>query len=135
MHVSFTPEMRTDFQIEDLIRRDSQKTFTDEYNCKLRRLLPWHDAVNTKRPMTEFGTMIVHVLAGTQVDRHAHDEEELFIVTSGKAQLLVEDQETILASGDVAYIPRNWQHQLTNPYDQNFEFVDIFWDFEPPSDL
>lgn len=131
MTLRFTPDTRSDFRIEELIRREADKVYTDEYNCQLRRLLPWPGMAETKRPVTEFGAMIVCVRAGTEVDRHAHDEEEAFIVTRGQAHLFVEDQQTTLLAGDVAYIPRNWAHQLTNPFDEDFEFVDVYWDFRP----
>lgn len=116
------------FRIEDLIRRGAGIAYTREYNCDLRRLLPWPGVVDTARPMTEFGLIWVRVRPGERVDAHDHDEEETFVVVSGKARLIVEGEETELRPGDAAYIPRHWRHQLINESDADFVFLDIYWD-------
>ena len=115
-------------QLEELIRRGSAARFSDEYNCKVRRLFPWPDRVNTKRPLTEYGCMLVTLEAGKQVDCHNHNEEETFIVISGIAFLDVEGSTTTLKSNDVAYIPRNANHSLRNDGPAEFVMLDIYWD-------
>jgi quercetin dioxygenase-like cupin family protein len=115
-------------QLEALIRRGSAARFSEEYNCKVRRLFPWPNRVNTKRPLTEYGCMLVTLEAGKQVDRHNHDEEETFIVISGSASLDVEGATTTLNSNDVAYIPRNANHSLRNDGPAEFVMLDIYWD-------
>src|SRR5260370_40297537 len=115
-------------QLEALIRRGSAARFSDEYNCKIRRLFPWPDRVNTKRPLTEYGCMLVTLEAGKQVDCHNHNEEETFIVISGIAFLDVEGSTTTLKSNDVAYIPRNANHSLRNDGPAEFAMLDIYWD-------
>jgi mannose-6-phosphate isomerase-like protein (cupin superfamily) len=122
-------------KLERLIRRGQDATFTDEYNCKLRRLFPWPEKVNTKRGLTEFGCMYVTLAPGDDVDLHNHDEEETFIVVSGEAILHVDGEETIIRPGDVAYIPRFSKHQLRNqsasiPY----QMLDVYWDENGTSD-
>lgn len=124
----FTLDQRNSFHIEDLIRRDAQKSLSREYNCDMRRLFPWPEMVDTKRPLSEYGAVWVIVRAGDDVDAHRHDEEEAFIPVAGRAELIVEGQTTTIGVGDVVYLPRYWQHQLKNPYDEDFQFVDIFWD-------
>jgi quercetin dioxygenase-like cupin family protein len=124
-------------QLEELIRRGSAARFTDEYNCKIRRLFPWPDHVNTKRDLTEYGCMLVTLKPGKQVDSHNHDEEETFIVISGSAILSVEGATTTLNSNDVAYIPRHANHSLRNDGPAEFVMLDIYWDLggrvgEPP---
>lgn len=122
-------DSKADFDIESLVRRGVDARFTREYNCDLRRLFPWKGTVQTKRPITEFGTIWVRVRAGEAVDRHDHDEEEAFIVLSGEAELQLEAQTTLLTKGDVAYVPRFWTHQITNKSNEAFEFLDVYWDF------
>src|SRR5436309_1395111 len=39
-------------QLEALIRRGSAARFSDEYNCKIRRLFPWPEHVDNKRHLT-----------------------------------------------------------------------------------
>ena len=115
-------------RLEKLVRRGADARFTDEYNCRIRRLFPWPDQVNTKRPLTEYGCMLVTLEAGKDVDRHSHDEEEAFIVISGSARLSVDREETTLRETDVAYIPRNVSHALQNDGPNDFVMLDICWD-------
>lgn len=119
---------RNNFDIEKLIFRAKDSRVTHEYNCHLRRLLPAVEGVNTKRGISEFGAIMVNVESKTAVDRHRHDEEELFFVIDGSANLEIENQSTTISPGDAVYIPRYWQHQIKNPGDGNFRFMDIYWD-------
>lgn len=114
--------------VDRLVRRGASNEHTDEYNCKIRRLFPWAGLANTKRPLTEFGCMIVTLEPGRQVDLHDHDEEETFIAISGSAILEVDGQTTELRATDVAYIPRLSKHSLRNPGTDPFIMVDIYWD-------
>ena len=121
--------------IERLIRRNQTASFTDEYNCKLRRLFPWTDAVNTKRPITEFGVIWVVVEPNTAVDKHNHDEEETFIAVGGEAELTIGDEKTMIRPGDVIYLPRFSEHQLHNLSPTlPFTMIDIYWDWAGKSD-
>lgn len=119
---------RFKFDIETLIRRGNSAQTTREYNADLRRLLPWTNHVETRRKLTEFGAILVTVSPYEDVDSHRHDEEECFIVISGKAKLMVENQTTDIGVGDVVYMPRFWIHQLQNIYDIPFHFIDLYWD-------
>lgn len=121
-------------RIESLIQRGHHITFTEEYNCKLRRLFPWHPFVNTKRVLTEFGCIWVVVDAGKDVDLHSHDEEETFVVISGSAELEVDGETTTLNFGDVAYLPRFAKHCLRNRSEHPFVMIDIYWDMNGKSD-
>ncbi|HCW0510185.1 TPA: cupin domain-containing protein [Pseudomonas aeruginosa] len=114
--------------VERLVRRGASSTYTYEYNCKTRRLFPWMEVANTKRPLTEFGCMIVTLEPGKQVDLHDHDEEETFIVIGGSATLEIDGKTTELYPTDVAYIPRAAKHSLRNAGPDPFVMVDIYWD-------
>ncbi|MBK3666398.1 cupin domain-containing protein [Bradyrhizobium diazoefficiens] len=114
--------------VERLVRRGASSTCTNEYNCRIRRLFPWREVANTKRPLTEFGCMIVTLEPGKQVDLHDHDEEETFIVIGGSATLEVDGNTTELYPTDVAYIPRSAKHSLRNAGSDPFVMVDIYWD-------
>lgn len=118
------------FKIEDLVQRHKGSEMTFEYNCDMRRIYPWRDKVNTKRPITEFGMIWVEVKPGTEVAAHDHDEEESFLIVSGKAELEIEGQSTVLKRGDVVYIPRFWTHQMKNPFEETLVFADIYWDWK-----
>lgn len=116
--------------IEGLVNRFDSSRFTFEYNCSMRRIYPWHPYVETKRNITEFGVIWVEVHPETEVEMHQHDEEETFILTSGRAEIIIESQKTILNAGDVVYIPRYCLHQICNPFEEKLVFIDIFWDFK-----
>lgn len=118
------------FNVEELIQRRDTSDFSFEYNCNLRRIYPWNGKVDTKRQITEFGTVWVEVKSKTEADAHHHDEEESFLIISGKAELEIEGQSTILKTGDVAYIPRFFFHQIKNPFDELLVFIDIYWDWK-----
>lgn len=116
--------------LANLVRRGTDATFTDEYNCKLRRLFPWPNQVDTKRQITEFGVIWVVVEPGKAVDMHDHDEEETFIVVEGSAELTLGEEKTVLKRGDVAYIPRFARHSLRNLSDtEPFAMIDVYWDW------
>jgi mannose-6-phosphate isomerase-like protein (cupin superfamily) len=115
--------------IENLIRRGADSVYTGEYNCRLRRLFPWPNHVDTKRQLTEFGCVWVIVDPNTSVDRHAHDEEEAFIVISGSAELMIGSEEARISAGDVVYIPRLVEHQIRNISNEiSFSMLDVYWD-------
>ncbi|WP_445495944.1 cupin domain-containing protein [Photorhabdus sp. SF281] len=125
----------TNRKIETLIRRKADIQYTDEYNCKLRRLFPWKGKVNTQRPLTEFGCIWVMIEPGKDVDRHSHDEEETFIVISGEAELFIDGETAIISYGDVVYLPRFSEHQLRNRSEKiPFVMLDIYWDMSGSSD-
>ena len=117
------------FDIENHVKRHTDRKLTFEYNCDMSRIYPWERVSDTKRLMTEFGLIWVEVKPGTAVDAHEHDEEESFCIVSGKARLILEGQSTELEFGDVVYIPRYWNHQMCNPFDSTLRFIDIYWDF------
>ena len=56
--------------------------------------------------------------------------EESFLIISGKSELEVEGQSTVLERGDVVYIPRFWTHQMKNPFEETLVFADIYWDWK-----
>lgn len=117
------------FDIEELVQRRGDAEFTFEYNCNMRRIFPWTGIANTKKTITEFGMIWVEVEPGTEVVAHQHDEEESFLIISGKAVLHLERQVTVLSHGDLVYIPRFWTHQMKNPFEETLVFADLYWDW------
>lgn len=118
----------TGFDIEAFIQRHDRAVTSLEYNCHLRRLYPWAGIANTKRPVSEFGAVWVTIDPQTHADEHEHDEEETFLMITGKAHFYLEGQSTELRPGDVAYVPRYWRHQMCNTGEDPVVFIDIYWD-------
>lgn len=115
--------------IEKLIRRGANAQYAHEYGVKTRRLFPWKGVVETKRPLTEAGCMYVLLEPGEAVDAHRHDEEEVFIVLSGRVRLTVGGESCEIGPDDVAYIPRDVEHAIANLSDtERFQMLDMYWD-------
>lgn len=121
------PENVRTFDIDTYIKRANGAKFTFEYNCHLRRIFPWQGVADTKKPTTELGLIWVVVDEGTEISGHGHDEEEAFVIISGRTTLHLEGQETELGPGDVAYIPRDWFHIMKNPYQEKLVYIDLYW--------
>lgn len=47
-------------------------------------------------------------------EKHRHAHESIFVVLSGSADILIGDQTTFVATGEVAYVPRWVVHQSRN---------------------
>lgn len=64
----------------------------------------------------------IHLNDSTPVGYH-DDEEELYIVTGGRARLELGDQVHEIEAGDVVFIPRNTHHQATCISQEAFEYI------------
>lgn len=82
---------------------------TDEYGCMFRRLFPMEGVVDTL-----WGSGWANVKPGTNTTRHAHDEHEAFIVTSGIGEISVDGDTREVSAGDVIYVPPNCEHTIRN---------------------
>ncbi|MDA2383265.1 cupin domain-containing protein [Bacillus cereus] len=100
----------------------SKDSFTNEYNSQFRRLFPWH--VTKQQP---FGSAWAIVEPGEQTNPHHHDEEETFIVLSGKGIINVDGQEKIVGKGDIIYFEPFSTHTIKNIGDTSLEFLCIWW--------
>ena len=56
---------------------------------------------------------------------HTHDWEHVNYVIQGKGNLMIDGREQEVGQRDFAYVPANIEHQFTNPYDKDFEFICI----------
>jgi mannose-6-phosphate isomerase-like protein (cupin superfamily) len=110
------------------IRRFADEQPTDEYNCKLNRLLPWPGTAETRRQINEFGVIWVTVAAGDTVDTHEHDEEEAFLFVSGTGRVIVDGQMRAVSGGDLVYVDRCRRHSIIADDQSDLVFIDIYWD-------
>ncbi|HOJ10403.1 MAG TPA: cupin domain-containing protein [Clostridiales bacterium] len=77
---------------------------------------------------------IVTVKKGVTTDESSHhNEEEVYIILSGKGRVKVGDIEKEVGRDTVIYIPRNAIHQSTGLSDEDFVFlcVAIYFDKTP----
>ena len=63
------------------------------------------------RGATEVMTYLVEMSPGQRVPDHAHDHEEVSYVVSGRCTISIEEEETVLQSGDTVVIPSGIVHR------------------------
>lgn len=63
---------------------------------------------------------------GRKFTTHYHDDmDEVFIIISGKAKIIVGEEEDILERGDAVVIPMKTVHQMKNLGNNNLEYIVI----------
>ena len=88
--------------------------FTDS-NVSIQVLLP---------DSKEFTVNVVHFGKGVRNRFHAHSDEQILIVTSGKGIIATETEQKEIAVGDVVLIPANEKHW--HGATRDFEFSHIY---------
>lgn len=68
------------------------------------------------------GRVTVQPGASTQVGFHC-DEEEIYVILSGKALLMIGNERQEVGPGDVAYVPRNNQHQMVCVSQESLQYL------------
>jgi quercetin dioxygenase-like cupin family protein len=58
----------------------------------------------------EFNVNVVHFGRGVRNKFHAHDSEQILIVTSGQGFIATEKEKKLIRPGDVVIIPRGEKH-------------------------
>ncbi|MBC8756882.1 cupin domain-containing protein [Kordia sp. YSTF-M3] len=100
-----------------------------EYGLDGQRLLPWGEE---KHPFP-FGGAYCVLRADTISLEHVNepsDEKEMFIVTSGKAKVYLDETIREVETGDIVYIPKGVSHFLENPYKEDCHFYALWWNAE-----
>ena len=94
-----------------------------EYGCDLRRLYPWQDVSD---PL--WGSAIASVRPGESTSPHSHDEEETFLILSGRGEISIDGETAEVTKGDMIYLPRNSYHTIKNlSNEERLDFLTIFW--------
>lgn len=105
------------------ISRASKSTSSYEYGCDLRRIYP----DNSVDPLF-WGTAMASVRPGEATSPHGHDEEETFLILSGKGAITIDGETEAVEAGDVIYLPRFSRHTIQNlSNDQRLDFLTIWW--------
>jgi quercetin dioxygenase-like cupin family protein len=59
--------------------------------------------------------------------KHIHrNAEEIMYILSGRGVAGVNDQETVVTSGDTIWVPKGAVHWFSNPFDEPCEFVFLY---------
>jgi quercetin dioxygenase-like cupin family protein len=62
---------------------------------------------------------------GGHTPKHTHDWEHVNYVIRGQGKLMIDGRENIIEKRDFALVPPNTEHQYSNPFDEDFEFICI----------
>lgn len=71
----------------------------------------------------EFNLNVVNFGKGVRNKFHAHDNEQILIVTSGKGIIATENEETLITEGDVVLIPAGEKHWHGATEDSEFAHI------------
>lgn len=73
----------------------------------------------------EFDVNVVHFDKGVRNKFHAHDGDQVLIVTHGRGIIATREEERIIGVGDVVYIPANEVHWHGAASDSDFAHIYI----------
>lgn len=71
----------------------------------------------------EFNVNIVNFGKGIRNKFHAHDGEQILVVTSGKGIVATEEEEKVVSEGDVILIPAGEKHWHGATTDSEFSHI------------
>ena len=71
----------------------------------------------------EFNVNIVNFGKGVRNKFHAHDSEQILIVTTGRGIVATEREEMVVAEGDVVHIPAGEKHWHGATDDSEFSHI------------
>lgn len=76
-----------------------------------------------KRGSSETCVWKISVAAGAPGLPHSVSREEIFVGVSGRAKVLMDEQEHVLEAGDALIVPSGTRFSLTNPFSEPFEAI------------
>ena len=71
----------------------------------------------------EFNVNVVNFGRGVRNKFHAHDSEQILLVTSGNGMIATEAEEKVIIQGDVVIIPAGEKHWHGATKDSNFSHI------------
>jgi quercetin dioxygenase-like cupin family protein len=87
------------------------------------------DGVEFSIPACGEKIMLTKMILNGDVPAHAHDNEQVGVVLSGKMELRVGDESEILTAGDGYFVPGGMTHSV-----KIFEKTEVIDTFSPPRD-
>lgn len=74
----------------------------------------------------EYDLNMVNFGRGTRLKFHAHDSEQILIVTAGRGIVATEQEEVAVVPGDVVFIPAGEKHWHGATKDSEFSHIFIY---------
>lgn len=91
-----------------------------------RDLYPW-DSIGE----TPFGASLAVIEGGGSTMLHSHHPAETFFIFAGQGTMTCNGESSVVARGDVVYLPPGSRHTLKNDSEQEqLMFLSVFWDAE-----
>ncbi len=78
------------------------------------------------RDSQEYAIKVVNFGRGVRLKFHAHDSEQILIVTDGKGIVATEQEERVVVPGDVILIPAGEKHWHGAMSDSEFSHIFIY---------
>ncbi|WP_404953226.1 cupin domain-containing protein [Streptomyces sp. 147326] len=103
------------------IRPREPENLVRDHGLDLRLLHPWPGLDTPFR-----GAWCV-LRPGDVTDAHAHHEREIFIVMSGRAEVVCKGRRHALAAGDLAVMRAGVEHHIVNEHEEDFSYYAIWW--------
>lgn len=101
-----------------------------EFGAATQRLVPWTGQADEP----PFGQMAIFLDPGAETDPDCHDQEELVIVLSGRAEVRMDGESVRIGHGEMAFLPRNRIHIIANPDDtEQLVWVSVYWPLHEPT--
>ncbi|MEV6524805.1 cupin domain-containing protein [Longispora sp. NPDC051575] len=73
---------------------------------------PNHYVETLRTPDMSLGTYSIR--AGGEDDQSPHREDEIYVVTAGRARIVTSDGEADLGPGSVVFVPAHEEHRFTD---------------------
>lgn len=109
-----------------ITRTFDRESMTWSYEMHLQPMLSATDI-----PGLPFGSVFGSVPAHTVSKRHAHQDDEVFIVLKGEAVVVLDGEELRTKAGDVVHLTPFGFHEIRNDTDEPYDIVSIFWESVP----
>lgn len=103
----------------DIINLAKTEGFTTKDGSEIRELLAHRNSCIRKQSLAE-----ARVPPGARTTPHYHPQtEEIYYILSGKAQMRIGDETTVVVQGDAIAIPPGQVHHITNTGDKPLVFL------------
>lgn len=107
-----------------LIRKfDPEQLDSEPEKVLYKDLYPWDEIEDTP-----FGASLAIVEPGGQTMLHSHEPDETFVIFQGHGTMVVDDETSPIAKGDVVVMPSGTQHTIKNGSEtEDLMFLSVFW--------
>ncbi|MGW2492849.1 cupin domain-containing protein [Streptomyces sp. NPDC001606] len=95
-----------------------------------QRLIPWQPGA-AEPPL---GAMACFLPAGSSSAPDCHDQDEVMIVLAGSGTVTLAGEDAPCTAGDLVVLPRNHEHVVHNPYDEELRWVSVYWPLHEPKE-